>query len=210
MPGLNINDLITCNIHGTLFGQQMITTFAYRITAASQAANTVDACTSWAGSWKAGAVSPFLSFLAACSPEYSADTVRVQRIYPTRNIYGQNVVGLIGTNANATDSTNQAASITRGAELSGRRYVGKIQIPGLAAGNMLAGNVTNAFLSLMSTIGSKMLNTFYDLTDGTTAGVPVLLHRIPGTQIYDNVQLYRTIPQRTARVMRRRTIGVGK
>lgn len=210
MAGLNEGDVINVRIQGTLFDQQIITTFYYLITTPSVTLDVVTACDSWAGKWKAGTVSPFLAFLNCCSPEYNADWVYVQKISPTRYVPGGNNVNLPGTNANNTDSPNQAAVITRAGMLSGRAFVGSIHIPGLSAGNFTNGKVTGPYLTLMSTVGSRMLNDFTDTTEGTV-GRPVLYHyrKVPLAPVPPTA-LYRTIPQQTIRVMRRRTIGVGK
>ena len=211
MAGLNAADILDVTIHGTLFGQQIITKFYYEVLNPSTAADTVTACTTFAGGWKAGAVSPFLAFLNCCPPEYNADVVSVQRIAPVRNRAGINNVNLPGTDGNSTNSTNQASVVTKATILSGRAQIGSWHIPGLAPANMLSGNVTNAFLALMSTFGSKCLNVFYDLTDGTTSARPCMYHRRkPPLAPVPTLGLYVTIPQRTVRTMRRRTIGIGK
>lgn len=211
MAGINAGDILDVTIHGTLFGQQIKTKFYYECLVTSTQNDPVTACTTFAGSWKAGAVSPFLSFLAVCPPEYNADVVSCQLIKPVRYRAGINAVSLPGTNASATTSTNQSAVITRAAIFSGRPYVGSIHIPGLAGANMLDGNLTAAFKILCGTVASKMLNIFTDLTDGTTEARPVLYHyRKPPAPALPASALFTAFAQPTARVMRRRTIGVGK
>lgn len=215
MAGLNVDDVIEVKILGKVFNQQIVTTFAYRITNASVNANTIDACASFAGQWKAGAVSPFLAFLACCSPEYNADQVTCQKIAPTRWRPGVNDVNLPGTNANPTTSPNQSAVITRGGAMSGRKNIGNIHIPAVSQANLLDGEVTAGYLALMQTCATRMLNVFYDTVDGGTQAFPVMINRVwnPVTEKYvygGTTDLYFTRPQTTARVMRRRTNGVGK
>lgn len=210
MPALVAGDLLKVWIKGTLFDQLIITTFAYKVTIDSTENNVITACSNFAADWKAGAVSPFLAFLACCSPEYNADYVYCQKISPTRYVPGFNNVNLPGTNANATNSTNQAAVVTRGTQLAGRAQIGSVHIPGLADANMLNGKCTAAFRTLMGTFGSKMLNDFASITDATLVTEPVLLHYNRTTKVYTGTRLFRTLSQETARVMRRRTIGVGK
>jgi hypothetical protein len=211
MAGINFGDVLEVIIHGSLFSQQIKTRFHYQCLDASTEADPVNACTTFAGSWKAGAVSPFLSFLAVCPPEYNADLLTVQLISPTRYRPGQNAVNLPGTNATSTTTTNQAAVITRAGIFAGRPHVGSIHIPGLAGANMLDGNLTAAFRILTGTLASKMLNNFTDLADGTTLVRPVIYHyRKPPLPALNPTPLYTAFTQLTARTMRRRTVGVGK
>jgi len=212
MPGIDVGDIIHIRVHGTLLGQQIITGWHYQCVTASTQADTVTACTTLAGSWKAGAVSPFLSFLACCPENYNADVVYAQKISPVRYRAGFNNVNLPGTDPNPTNSTNQASFVEKSTVLAARGETGGWHIPGLTEPNLENGLVSNAFLTKMSTFGSKCLNTFLDIADGTLELYPVMWHRWKGVPfpVRPPLQLSVTIPQRTARVMRRRTIGVGK
>lgn len=215
MPNLVDGDLVEIRIMGTLLGQQIVSTFHYRTIVDSYKTDTVTVCNDIAFDWTRGAVSPFLSFLACCPQNYNADSVQVQKIWPDRYIYGSYLINLPGTDANDTNSTNQSATITRGGDRASKKALGFLSIPGLTEPNLAAGKVTNGFLTLMSTVGSKMLNTFQSTTDGTWTGRPVLVNRQKDPianrwTIIGYQNLTRTIPQRNARVMRRRTIGVGK
>lgn len=211
MAGINAGDVLDVTIHGTLFGQQIKTKFYYECLVTSTQNDPVTACTTFAGSWKAGAVSPFLSFLAVCPQEYNADQVTCQLIAPVRFRAGVNNVNLPGINVETCTTSNQSAVITRAAIWSGRPFVGSIHIPGLAGTNMLDGQLTAAFKVLCGTVASKMLNIFTDLADGTTEARPVLYHyRKPPLLQLPPSALFTAFTQPTARVMRRRTIGVGK
>lgn len=211
MAGLNAADIVQIKVNGTLFGQQIITSFHYQVVIPSTQSDTVTACTILAGSWSAGAVSPFLAFMACCSPQYECDTITAQRIAPIRYRAGRTVMGLPGTNANDTTTTNQAAVVTKATTLSGRAEVGSWHIPGLAQANIVDGSLSVAFKVLASTFASKTLNTFTDLVDGTLVIKPVLYHyRKPPLLPVAPLQLFTAFVQPTARVMRRRTVGVGK
>lgn len=206
MAGLNVGDTIRCDVVGSLFGQQIISTFAYRIIIESTDADPIAASTSWANQWQAGAVSPYTAFLNCCPPQYTANQIRVQKIRPVRFSPGVAAVADVGQDLNNTENTNSSAVITRAASLSGRRFVGSLHLPGLAAGNMDNGSVALGFLIKMGTLASRMLNDFTDLV-GATKGVPVLVHK---TGLPADSALTRAITQQTVRVMRRRTVGVGK
>lgn len=216
MADINPFDIVDIRVMGTLFEQEVITSFPYVcITGSSSTGGTIAACSQLAGDWKAGTVSPFLGFLDCCPPDYEAVQVQAQVVYPTRYRYGYNNVGLPGTNAaGATQSTNQAAFIERSAEKSGRKYVGGIHVPGVAAANMLGGMLTNAFIAKLQIVADRMTNLFTSTSIGAQFS-PIILHRpnkkaIPPVTAYSYDISKFTYVQHTARVMRRRTIGVGK
>lgn len=213
MAGLNSADVVQIRVHGTLLGQQIITSWHYQVTNASTQADTVTACTTLAGSWSAGAVSPFLSFLAICPQNYTSDIIYVQKVDPLpRYRAGFTNMNLPGTDPNVTNSVNQSAFVEKATVFAKRGETGGWHIPGLTEPNLENGLVSVAFLGKMSTFGAKCLNVFSDLADGTLTLKPVMFHRwkgVPFAVVPPN-QLFTTVPQRTARVMRRRTIGVGK
>jgi hypothetical protein len=212
---LNANDLVTVDVLGTIFNQRIITTFPYVVSQASLTNDTITACKAIADYWQSGAVSPFLSFLACCPQNYTADWIRVQRVYPTRNRSYSSPVNLPGTDANDATTANSAASIERAAALAGRKYVGRISIPALAPFNQVDGMVLAAFKVKMGTVASKMLNVYAPTTgDGMLQITPCLIHRVktgtpPHWVITGASQLYTAIPQDTVRTQRSRNIGKG-
>lgn len=212
MAGLNAADVVQIKVLGTLLGQKIITSWHYQVTVASTQADTVTACTTLAASWSAGVVSPFLSFLAVCPQNYMCDQITVQKIDPTRYRAGFTNMGLPGTDPNDTNSVNQAAFVEKATVFAKRGETGGWHIPGLTEPNLTNGLISNAFMTKLSTFGSRCLNVFTDITDGTLELKPVMYHRWKGVPfpVKPPTQLFITIPQRTARVMRRRTVGVGK
>jgi len=210
MAGLNVSDSIQVRVLGTLLGQKTVNTFYYQIVIPSITADPITACQSWADTWGSGAVSPFLSFLECCPQNYTADTIEVQKIYPERFRPTRNNIGLPGTRPNDAQTANVSAVITRAGIQAGRAFVGSLHIPGVAEADQNGGLIGNTLFTKMGTLGSKMLNAFTD-TFQATVGNPVLYHwRRPPLAYVNPSLLYTTIPQRTIRVMRRRTVGVGK
>lgn len=211
MPGLVTGDILDVIIVGDLLGQQIISKFNYVIIGDSTATDVITACTTFAGSWKAGAVSPFLSFLACCPPEYTAEQVRVQKIAPVRYVPGVNNVGLPGTNDQHATTANLASTITRSGQLSGRPYISTLHVPGLSGTNVANGELVAGFKVLLGTCASKILNDFIDLSDGTTYARPCIYHRRkPPLAPLVQTNLFRAVSGLTARTMRRRTVGIGK
>jgi hypothetical protein len=215
MAGMNVGDLVEINVLSTLFAQKFVTTFPYRVSVASGVLDPITAEGLVAGDWKVGAVSPFLAYKACLPPELTVDYISVQIVQPVRWRAWFETMAAPGTDTVSTTSTNQAATITRTAKLSGRKYVGSIHIPGVAGGNIVDGILAGAFIAKMSTVASRMLNVFPVPTDGFLELQPVIVHRVwnPVTEKYEydgNSDTYTAVAQDTARVMRRRTIGVGK
>jgi len=214
MAGLNIGDVIECNVNYAYQDQLYINTFPYRITQASAELNVTNACLIWAEDWVVGAVSPFTALKNLIAQNVTISSVSVQKIEPVRYRRAVHVLATPGLYAFDAATGNVAATITRAAEMSGRRYVGSIHIPALAQNAMETGTISLDYKALMSTVGARMLNEFTAGTDGLLRGVPVLIHRVwnPETEKwqYDgNTQLWTSIPQEQVRTMRRRTIGLG-
>lgn len=216
--GVVSGDVLRIDVLGILFGQSIVTTFAYQATTNGDGPNVVTDCREIAADFRAGTVNPFLAFLACCSPQYVADRIRVQDVFPVRYRAGFSTANLPGTNANATTSTNQAATITRGGKLAQRDNIGSIHIPGLANANMVGGLIESTFLGLMGTLATRMLNPWTSAASGVSM-TPVLIQPFrpavttPPTKParpFEAVDLVFAIPQETARTMRRRTVGVGK
>ena len=215
MAGLNVGDIILTTVNMLMNGQKLANTFPYRVTQDSANVDPVAACISWSGDWTIGAVSPFTAIVACLPPEVSITTVTTQKIQPVRFAAGVSNYNQPGTNEFNSSTSNTGATITRKCQQAGRKFVGFVQLPGLAQENVDNGLVTNAYLALMSTVASRMLNVFSSGSDGLLRGEPGIIHRKwnPTTEKweYDGfTKIWQTIPQRSARVMRRRTVGVGK
>lgn len=215
MAGLNTGDIILTTVNMLMNGQKLACTFPYRVTQDSANVDPVAACIDWSGDWTIGAVSPFTALVACLPPEVQVTTVTTQKIQPVRYAAGVYNYNQPGTNEFNSSTSNTGATITRKCQQAGRRFVGFIQIPGLAQENVDNGLITNGYIALMSTVASRMLNVFSSTSDGLLRGEPGLIHRVwnPVTEKweYDGfTKTWQTIPQRSARVMRRRTVGVGK
>lgn len=100
---------------------------------------------------------------------------------------------------------NAAAAITRRAEGAGRLNVATIHMPGLTKDAVVNGLITDAQQALYMTFGSATLDNIILLTPALTL-TPVIFHRAspPLSPRPLNVSI-----QPTARVMRRRTVGLG-
>lgn len=205
-PAVGQVSLIT--FKGTLNDQLILSTFKYQITTVGTDV-----------SWDVAATNLYTTlnttggfidkYLAMISSNLTLEQVWIQLIFPTR--YQKLVFpnGKVGGFIAAASTSNLAAVITRRGVLANKKNVGGLHVPYANTDPSLSnGLVSPAMLSAMGNFGSLMLNAQVPAT-GLTVWTPGLLPAKP-TSISQWVPLYQTIPQTTARVMRRRTVGVGK
>jgi hypothetical protein len=215
MAGLNVGDLVAMRVVGSAFNQFVINTFNYRVTVASANANTLTACAVLAEDWLTDATAPWLSLRPLMSPQYAADFLGVQKISPTRWREVKTTMGLAGTNANDTTSVNQAATITRVCEESGRGFVGSLHLGALAGANMVDGNVTAGYKTLMNALATTLSANISSPTDGNLVLEPVIIHRAKDVEddhwyITGATKIFTAFSQVSARTMRSRTVKGGE
>lgn len=210
MAGMNVNDIVEVSVLGTLFNQNIVSKFHYEVISTSTTLDPITASNTWAAGWLASVNSPMGAFINCCPPQYNANQIRVQIIKPTRWRAGQNNINVPGANAVATTSSNQSAVVTKTTAFSGRPFVGSLHIPGLAGGNILNGELTAAYKTIVGVLCTQIGKVFSDLIDGTTQGRPVIYHpRKAPAPVLPPSAIGLCIAQPTARTMRRRTVGVG-
>lgn len=215
MPGLFVGDVVQLNLPTMLFEQQCINTFHYVVNTAGTGSVSVvsdldDLLTRFdlAGGLQA-------TWITCVSLSNVIGNLELQQIKPIRSVKRFKVPTLAAGARPATSSTNLSAVITRGTDSGARGQVGSIHLPGLADTDQVTGEVLPALLAFMSALGSAMLDDVLVPVTGLKLK-PVLFH----PDIKDNTghvtrpwfvtPLTRTIPQPTIRVMRRRTVGVGR
>jgi len=115
------------------------------------------------------------------------------------------ILNAAGDSGAISSSPNIACVITRRGVLANRRSVGSLHLPYPdAETEATTGIVPAGFLSGMQDLCTQMLNN-QTLAPSTVVFSPVLYHKT-GLNFTDLVAAF---PQRTIRVMRRRTVGVG-
>ena len=138
-----------------------------------------------------------------------------QGVWPTRYAVRHRPVTIVGDNINAVNAQNLAATIEKIGLLGNRHNVGSFHLGGLPPGHFVAGDLSAGALTLLDNIADALL---LPLSDGlsTAEYIPVILNKepIPGTdpvryQISGGSEINETVRQVSARVMRRRTKGVG-
>lgn len=209
MPGLAINDVVQVSFRGTLFGQKMLTILHYSVnvvgtgTVESQLQELANALTI-----DNAGVNLVTDYLAAIGPSFSLDTIRCQRVDPTRSVYQVSTANLNGTFATDCTTANIAASLLKRTATPGRRGLGRVQLPGVPAAAYTGGNLTNAYLT------TELSNLCQDLMAGLTTPVsavsmqPCIFN--PGAAGSHFSPIVTVTPQETVRVMHRRTLFVGE
>lgn len=216
MAGLLVNDVIQITLKYTLFDQICMNTFHYKVTTANPTAPSVaQDLIDIAGEVDTNANSIYNKARVALPVNVANDFISVQRIHNARSVrYDKVPSNVVNARGNAS-TANLSAVITRGTDIGERGQVGSIHLPGVADADVAAGELVAGLLTATSALGSAMLSAIVVPAGGVQLS-PVLYHPdiknsegiiIRGWFIND---LTRTIPQKTARVMRRRTLGVGQ
>lgn len=146
-------------------------------------------------------------YLLAIPPQVTLANTWIQTLWPTRMRKQTFVDALPGTLAGIASSANTAASIERNGDRASRHDIGRIQLPAANdTGSITNGVITAAgYLAALNALGLEMITTI--TTAGGSVLRPVLL-RTPVDGSFSYV-IGGTV-QTTLRVMRRRTVGVGK
>lgn len=129
----------------------------------------------------------------------------VQPVYPDRLAPVVKPLGIFGNNSSPPAPQNVAAVVSKLSPIATRYGRGSWHQGGLASTDSVGGNITGAVVPLLNNVGQLISQERTLLTSGLAH--PILWNKkVPGRKvIIDN---YRT--ETTSRVMRRRTVGVGK
>lgn len=206
MAGLNLGDKVEMTLRGTLNQQRIISVFHYEVLTASTEADTTAALLLCAQQFDSGTNNPTLALLASQSEDYILETIRAQRIDPVRSIYVDATSGLPGTVGETSMPPNVAAAITRRGPFSGRKYVSTLHVAGIPVTGMLQGVLTAGQKTLLEVVATR-LKSVWALSGDALEMRPIILNKPLAGPSYG---IEATVVQNTARVMRRRTVGVGE
>jgi len=132
---------------------------------------------------------------------------RTQWIAPTRFAFVERTPAFTTGGVTGTAfPSNTAVDVTRRTQNSGRTQRGTIHMPGVPATFLASGSVTTAGNDAYSTFAALSLSAIVTAFEAGNF-FPCLFHRSAPTVVQ---QLINFRVQPTARVMRRRTVGLGK
>jgi len=203
-----IGNLFLVTLRGVVFDQRIMNTFFYRCSAVSgnipidEAQSAFLATTQWADLVD--------SFHACCPDQYTADNTWLQTIHPGRYVKYQSPQTGSGT-AGDCHTANLAAVITRQGNEADRHNNGSLHIvaPDADVLKVTGGALTQTYLDLLQLLADEMLTNVSILVGVNTATFePSLAYKQP-SGVFAMRTLFQAYPQNTARVMRRRTVGLG-
>lgn len=207
MAGINAGNVIEYRLQGRLFGQITLNTFHYYVQFDSSLPTYSQSIQAAANGFSTGTNNPTLALLAAQTAEFTLDGIWAQRIYPTRDRAFFSSLSLPGVNTGTCAAPNQAATIEKWSWEGGRHGIGSLHIPGVPVEQQLLGLWTNTYRTILETVATRMKANYAPPTDTPCIQLPVILNRANKP---NSKELQGTTVQGTVRVMRRRTIGVGK
>jgi len=201
---LGANDVVEVVIEGKLDGQQIISTFFYKtkdVTAATPMFTALDGFLT-----KLREVGHLFEQYLLCVSEQLIDiNMYAQVVYPIRYRYTDGGFAMVtGQFEELSYPANVQASITRANERAGRSYVGHLAVPAVPITQIENSLIVDDYFDKLGVLSERMAQTIV-LADGTEM-VPSLFNKnnAPVT-----VPITFVFPQRTSRVIRRRTVGLG-
>lgn len=215
MPGMPVGSVFAVQFRGKINEQQWITSFQYQVLVQSSAASPVADLGAIVSTMNADATSLYNKFRLCLPATTEVDFISAQQLHFARSVRIDLVpTSAVGSRGDAT-TPNLSAVITKGTDSGDRGQVGSIHLPGVATEDQNDGVLILGLLAAMDVLGSTMLAGFNIPASGLDS-FPVLYH--PDikddeghiTRPWFTTRLTRWISQDTIRVMRRRTIGVGK
>lgn len=194
---------------GTLMGQQIRTSFDYRLDSISGTPEPINqVITGFLADTQFTSLRT--AFLACVPSDYSLDTISWQ-IYKNPVVYARQRVlqGLLGGNTPAFVANTQATIVRR--PLLGTRYgVGAIRVPmPMDSTNADQGELTQDAKDLLQALADLMDDTIIHIAGGATTyhWDPVVIRK--ATPFPGFTDVFATFVQPNARVLRRRTARLG-
>lgn len=211
--GLVDGDVVQVTFKGECFLQEIILNQTYRLLGSFPTVDSIETDQQAIISQiNGGAFDIKAAYLALLPPSYTLNSITCQRIWPTRTAYSIVAVGAPGASAFDATAANDALSVVLRTEFAtvrksklalGQQSVRKIGPIG--DGCRTGGNLTAGTKLLALALGVKLL-TSITFTPNPVC-VPTIFHR--NNQTTKTSDLLTTYVPVTARVHRRRTVGVG-
>ena len=190
----------------TMFGQKLMNTFQYRLGTIGTAITTDDVCDGM-NTVMNTAGNMYAKYRACVTAQVTHNNTWIQVAYPARQRKKVYAIGVAGSWTGTAYTANTAVSIERYGPAANRHNIGRVQIPSADdATSINNGLVSGAgYLTVLNAFAAQMLQPL------TTAAGSVLGPVLVRSPIDGNYEfLLGTSVQTTVRVMRRRTVGVGK
>lgn len=212
MADVAVGDIIEVTFEGLLHGQQILTKWHYRCGSIVGGVLTQEDMATELHTKMHGATGLKTAYQLCLPSQWSGVFDWYQVIKPTRYVaFKIGTSGDAGTSTFDANTANVAFCLTSRGELAGRKYVKTSHIPMPEDSGFAVNGYVNALgLTALGNLGLKVRTTLQLINGGRTAEmVPIIFHR-NGLAGQNYTYIVDTIPQPTIRVMRRRTVGIGK
>lgn len=206
IPKIVVNDIVQVVIESRVNEQRCLNVLHYRCDAMDVALTYAEALDQLMTRVGGAAPSVVAYMVAAMGSNASVEQIRAQRVSPRRDIYLAQSIGTAGTGTPTVQLSNVAGVITKQTELAGRGRAGSFHLAGLPIGAYTNGSLTVAAVNQLQTLATEIqanltIGEAVKWTSGTFSPQAPLAERFHA--------IFEAFPQTTARVMRRRTVGLG-
>lgn len=203
-----IGDVFLVTFDGRLSNQRILNTFHYEvITSPDVPTDRWDSYDEiYAQVASPGALAE--KFLAFTASNYELKYIQIQCVAPVRKIFRRYTMNTPGTRAGNAPAPNLALSIERRGDSATRRGVGRLQVPGLLATDIVNGLIQAPAFILASAIKDQLLLAVP--VGGTTGFADPTLYGITPGGSYHKTLIIGADVKDTVRTMSRRTVGRGE
>lgn len=201
-----VNSILEVSIVSKLYFQTILNVLHYRVITVSGVPNTLDEQDAFNVDFANVALGGVMDkYKKATMGLQEVVEIRSQFVSPLRFRASKLAVSITGLRGN-NDAANQAVVITKRGQFANRRNIGSIHIPAPGEGDIDAGVLAPAYKPILEDLAAELEQ---NITVTTGAGVyePVIYSRGPAPDNWQSID--DCLVQDTARVMRRRTVGLG-
>jgi len=206
IPKIVVGDIAQVIINSKVNGQTCLNVLHYKCELMDPALTYAEAMDQLMT--KVGGPSPsVVSYMSlAMASNCQVESIRAQRVSPLRDIYIAQAIGLPGVLAVPANLPNVAGVITKQTEKAGRGRQGSFHLAGMPPADFVDGSLTVPAVNRLQTIADQLQANV--LVGATVKWVPGTIS--PQAALAERFHpLFECFPQTTARVMRRRTVGLG-
>lgn len=197
--------IIECTLFGTMLSQRIMSVYHYRVSAQSSLPLVTTELTAFLDAVTLQVATSLLgSYQLAVPSNYNIQGATAQAISPQRSIRMTNTQNLAGARPTSV-TANMASALTLRTDLGGRSFVGRKSLP-ISDQDVSNGLIGLLYTQTLSDHGQAILDNVVP-SQGGGIYEPVIFHRPPS--VLPPTRILSADPQDTARVSRRRTLGVG-
>lgn len=202
-----IGDVFRVTYFQSLFDQRILNVFYLRCTVApTGGVSYYDATANLAARLGDDGIAPVQNWLPIVGDELEFNFCRAQRVYPTRDIYAQETMGVDGSHADPATMSNDAMSVEKRTLTFGPQGIGRMQLAGVPASTITAGKFSGAYQVAVQSFADTFLGDITVAADSSKYRFCLF----NGTAATADDDYFDMIVHDTVRTMHRRTLRVGE